>query len=597
MADEYSVGAPPQERDNQTSTALAKVTPEPPADPNDLFQLRTRLSKMRSTEKLRTILDSPAPRQLVQSMPPQELLYTLKDIGIVDGAEVIELATKEQLRSALDLEVWKKDKVQHDQIFDWMQLLVAGEIDAAENVLAALDPDVFVLYFKQVLKIYKHKEDEDEPVIDTPGQLIMTPDRNYIVEIPYPAEDPQSPMLMAAVNLFLQYGYEFNHRLFETMLNSLDSDLEERAYQFRKARVEELGFFDYFDAIGIYQPLPPKAKPLPPISEDVDSSALPILATPKGSGLFHQAVQHIDSPTTQQRIQAELLYLNNKVLAADQIDTSQRRAAENSMRSVLRTLDLGLEVLLEGNESNLASQLLQQHHVEWVFRKGFSELARLRRKANKLAQDERFTLLKDAPLSLLGEPYITVLQELRQLKPRFVTALQHPKQRTVRPFRSLQEIQITEEALKTMKLLADLFFQDFGFDHSALAQLVADDKLSSPLHREDIHFSHLFLTALAQFVLHDTFVLKPLQGREVLTFLQTIFQEKETPPHALNPTLKKRIEDLLLQRPKTLASEVPRLQEILQKSWDELREEASYLPLHQVPDERFLHLFLVERPQ
>lgn len=596
MAEDYSVGAPPEERDNQASTALTKVVAEPPADPNDLYRLRTQVSKASSTEKLRTILDSPAPRQLVQSMPPQELLYTIKDIGIVDGAEVIELATKDQLRNCLDLDVWKKDKVQHDLIFHWMQLLVAGEIDAAENVMAALDPDVFVLYFKQVLNIYKRKEDEDEPVIDTPGQLIMTPGRNYIVEIPFPGEDPHNPMLLAAVNLFIQYGYEFSHRLFETMLNSLDSDLEERAYQFRKARVEEMGFVDYFDAIGIYQPLPPKSRPLPPSEEGSNTTTLPILATPQGSGLFNKSMQRVDSPETQARIRTELVYLNNKILSADQIDPSQRRAAENSMRGVLRTLDLGMEVLLQGTDPSAGSQLLYQHHVEWVFRTGFSQLAKLRRKANKIAREERFTLLKDAPLSLLGEPYLTVLQELRQLKPRFVTAIQHPNQRSIRPFRSLQEIQLTEQALETMKLLADLFFRDFGFDHDALVELVLKEQLVAPLHPEDIQFSHLFLTALAQFVLTGEFVLKPLNTKEVLSFLQTVLEEQETPPHTLKAEFQEKIETLLLQRPNTLAAEVQALQDMLRQFWVRLSEEASHLPLHQVPDERFLHLFLLEKP-
>ncbi len=591
MAEQSAETLFPQEEQTTEITELTQIR----MTPEELYQLRTRLAGMRGSQKLQTILNADNPRQLVNSMPPQEFLYTIKEIGMTDSAELLELATKELVSYCLDLDLWKKDRMQHEKLNSWLKFLEAGEIPAAEKVLTALDSDLLVLYFRSLLKIHIHIEDEVEPVIDTVGDLIMTPDRNYIIEIPFPPDDPQTPMVQAAVKLFLEYGYEFIHPLFEAMRHGLDSDLEERAYQIRKGRAEELGFVDYFDAIGIYQPLRPKTAPLPPTEPQELSPLLPILVPPRGTGLFHQAMQQIVDPQTRERVLAELLFLNNKVLSADQIDLSQRKAAERSLRTVLRTLDLGLETLA-GDDPKAASEILAKHHVEWAFRNGFSALARLRRKANALVRDERLTLLKEAPLSLLGSPYVELVQELRQMKPRYVSALDDPPGRGMRPFRRLQDIQRAEAALATASMLSDLFFRDFNFSHEQLVQWALSDALISPTHLEDLHHSHLFLTALAHFVLSEEFVLRPITAQEIQKFLGLIFEPQEELPHRLAPGFQTKVEELLLQRPGTLASETQHLQVFLRNVWETLVEEASYLPLDQTPEPRFLNLFLVVRP-
>lgn len=587
-----SMTIPPEEE--ETSEAL--VLREPWVDPKDLYQWRINLAQMRGSQKLQSILNSPTPQQLIQSMPPQELLCTLKDIGLTDCAELIELTSKEQLRYTLDVDLWNKDHVEHDKIHTWLKFLEAGDTEAAENILAALDPDVLVLYFRQFLHIHVHRDDEEEPYIETEGELILSPDRNYIIEIPFPPEDPKVPLLQAAVQLFFQYGYEFSHRLFENIRHSLDSDLEERAYQIRKGRLEELGFVDYFDAIGIYQPLPAKAKPLPPLPLGDDISWVPIVTVPRTSGLFQQTLQQIQDPSVLERIQAELLHLNNKVLSVEQIDPGQRQAIERNMRNVLRTLDLGMEILAQA-DPYAASQVLLQHHVEWVFRTGFSALAKLRKQANQLARDSRLTLTAAIPFSLLGSPYADFLQELRQLTPRFFNAFDTPPGQSARPFRQFHDIEKAQEVLATIGLFADLFFRDFGFSHSELQQLATSGALLAPSQPEDIHLSHLFLTALAQFVIHQEFSPKPLTESEVLAFLQTIFVVQNPPPHSLQPRWEQQIEQLLLQRPQTSEQNTARLRQFLNNIWAHLLEEAAYLPLDQIPEPQFLNLFLVRRSQ
>jgi hypothetical protein len=552
---------------------------------------RSRLVKLRGSQKLRAILDFVEPQQLIHSMGPQELLYTFKEIGLSDCAELVTLASVEQIQSCLDLDCWKKDAIEVKSIEEWLQFLLANEQEAAEKVLSALDPDVLVIFLRNVIRLYHRDKDEPDPEIETEGELIESPDGNYLVEIPFPADDPRSDLTRGALHLFFQYGHDFCYPLFETILCALSSELEERAYQFRKSRIEDLGFIDYYDAIGIYQALPHRAEPMSPSQLNFKSIPLPVLAMPRTTNFFNQVMAEVTDPSQQERINAELIYLNNKVLSADQIDFGQRTAAERCLREVLHTLEIGLEILV-GNNLSEAAQYLCNNHIEWIFRNGFTAIALLRQKANRLARDSRFSLCNDAPLSLIDQPYIDLLHALRQIKPRFSTAFDQPPGFSSRPFHQLQEIILVDEILEMIGMMPTLFFEEFAFSHADLQRQLHEIRPVCGKDLQDIHFSHIFLTALVNFCLYDNFQPLPVSTGDIQRFFAKIFLPQAQTPHILDPDFQQRIECLLLERPNTIYTQIPRLQRFLQQVWHNLCEEAAYLPLDQVPDPRFVNLFI-----
>src|SRR5207249_2102795 len=56
------------------------------------------------------ILSAPNARRLVQSFAAESLFHTLKEIGLEDGAELLSLASGEQVCALVDLDCWKKDR-------------------------------------------------------------------------------------------------------------------------------------------------------------------------------------------------------------------------------------------------------------------------------------------------------------------------------------------------------------------------------------------------------------------------------------------------------------------------------------------------------
>jgi hypothetical protein len=558
----------------------------------ELDQLRSQVMRARGGQKLRLILDSPSPQALIQRMPPQELLLTIQDIGKSDCAELIEVATKEQITVCLDLDCWRKDRLLIEQVDDWLGYLAAGELLAAEKILEGLDVETLVYYCIDLFHIY-YRVDEDWPS-DPIGDIIEMPDTFYIVHVPFPPEDKRSTLAHGLLHLFTQYGYEFYHRMFEWLRWGQKTDLEEIAYQFRKGRIEDFGFIDYYEAIAIYQPLPFKAE-APAVSRSpLQDERLPVISAPRRDGLFGAAYKGLPEDETQ-RVERELLYLTNKVMCADLVEPGHLQAMQQSMRTVQRTIDLGLE-LLGGREPEEGTSILRQFPIEWIFRKGFSELAKLRKQGTRIAREKRLTLQERFPLSLLPSPYIQVMQAVRQLKPRYHSAIDAAPG-APRPFRNLEDIQRTRQALDTAALLAPLFFDEFGFSHETLSKWLEEDRLLSPAHPEDIHFGHLFLTALAQMTLTGSFVLEPITPEQVKTFLNEIFEPNDEPPHTVKASFQEQIEAELLKRPNTQAADNEQLQQWLSGVWQTLREEAAYLPLPltEAPDTRFMQLFLVAK--
>ncbi len=560
----------------------------------EIRKLREEVAKLHGTQKLRKILDAPSPQALIQSMPPQELLYTFKDIGLADSAELVELATKEQLTYCLDLDCWEKDKFSVKKFEEWLQFLEANELNAAEKVLSALDPELLVFYYKKMFRI-EHLEGDDAKAIrekeeeEETGDYIKTPDGFYVVHIPFDAEDHRSTIAHLSLNLFQQYGYEFTHRLFEAIRYSLPSDLEERAYQFHKGRMEDLGFIDYYEAIGIYQELPKHAKPFPP-SFPVESSNLPIIAQPRPEGLFSKALQKIDDSRTQERIQFELMHLTNKVISADQIEIANPRAINKTIRFVQQIINIALE-LMAHNDADKAADLIAKYHIEWIFRNGFSLLAQLRRKAQKLAKNEGLTLISLPKLSLLGSPYLQLLNGLKQRKPKFYIGLEDITLDSYRPFRTLDDVKIAEEALDYIAFLPHFFFEYLPIERQAIRELATN--IAFPHDIQEIEFFHIFLTALAHFYLYNTFEVYPLSPEEIQMFQNKIFIREGEPPYPIDPDFKERVLQALMKLPIQSPDETQFLQRFLNEMWHKLHEEAAYIQKDQKLDPRFINLFLV----
>ncbi|MCB9642035.1 MAG: hypothetical protein H6728_03090 [Myxococcales bacterium] len=559
-----------------------------PAEHAALREMREEIVRLPGGKKLHMILDAPAPALLVRSMPPQELLYNLKEIGLADSAEVLGLAHKEQVTHMLDLDCWNKDHVDLEQLTVWLQFLLADEFDAAEQVMRAMDIETLIFYFQKLLVV--HNTGEEEAPEDFDGERIVTPFNYYTIDIPFEDTDPMMPLARAAVKLFEQYGYDFCHRLFESIRWSLPSDLEEQSYQFHKGRMEDLGFVDYYEAISLYQPLPKQTPPYP-ASMKPEGMELPMLSSSESFVGRLGAVVRLLEDEQVERLRFEMVFLHNKVIAAEQLEAGDPRVLERVMRFVQQMLELGLETTC-GDDVERGAELLREHHVEWLFRVGFSEVLRLKKRASSLVREEGLTLFdRKKPFSLLPTHFQRFLSDLRLQNPRLYLGGIQAGTTVSRAFRDLGEVKRASEVLDYIAFLPKLFFEYFGFSRGAL--VVLSEQFTAPAAAEDIRYSHLFLTAWAQRLLHGAFKLSPLQKEDILPFLRRVFVEDSAIPHPLREEVLQDLRDEFAQHPEISEEQQAYVERFLLETIAFLKEEAAGISLDKELDPRFFQLFLL----
>ena len=84
----------------------------------------------------------PQPEALIPELPPAELCFTIKAIGLADAAWVLEYATPEQTVAALDLDVWRGNELDLATANEWIQALASTSPEARVRALESLDAEL-----------------------------------------------------------------------------------------------------------------------------------------------------------------------------------------------------------------------------------------------------------------------------------------------------------------------------------------------------------------------------------------------------------------------------------------------------------------------
>ena len=78
-------------------------------------------------EALQKILEQENPGRLVRRLPSGDFFWLVKKVGDNDCLPLLELATEDQRQYLLDLEIWKKDHLDMEQVFQWLVRLYQAD--------------------------------------------------------------------------------------------------------------------------------------------------------------------------------------------------------------------------------------------------------------------------------------------------------------------------------------------------------------------------------------------------------------------------------------------------------------------------------------
>jgi hypothetical protein len=410
-----------------------------------LSRWRAALARSRRGRKADAILDEPNADVLVPALPVQDLYYAIKEVGLADAAELVALASPEQIRGFVDLDVWEKDVLDEQRLSSWLETLADAGPEKLASAIESIDPEAIALWLQKQARVWDVTIEQapDEPE----GHYYPTPDRFYLLDILPAGEDGKA--VERIVDWLYRADLELARRVVMSAKWELASDLEEWAYRWRSGRMADLGYVDFYEALSIYRWLDPATVKLdensispPPPDTPTELPAALALTLDEG-GFFARALGTLASEAEVSSLQSALVLLVNKAMAADRVEPGDVDSGKIVLARATAYLGLGLEYLARGDVER-AGRALRTIALERIFRVGVSLTLQLKTLADTLVEKGGVN-----PLDL-DAPHDDIVLALRKRRPEFPRALEDAAINDTRPFRTLADIARAAAALEAI---------------------------------------------------------------------------------------------------------------------------------------------------
>ncbi|MGA9524145.1 MAG: DUF6178 family protein [Myxococcaceae bacterium] len=502
------------------------------------LEVHRRLARLSPKEKLDALIDASNSKVLVRSMPAEELYYAILDVGLVDTTDIVQLASPTQFRTFVDLAAWTRDGMDPHQVLTWLR---AARGDEPEDFLAKmnkLDLELVELMLRSFTVLHDLEEDPD---VNPPGVTMESPEGKYLIE--FTVDGVELAALRQILNdLFGQNAFEAG-RLLEAIRWEVPTEMEEIAYRFRSARLEDLGFPPFEEALALFSWVDPDK-----VQGPVPAPALSGLAPAEGRVDYVGAVMRTLTELELENLDAEIRAVSNRALVAEAAEPGDLDAVRRVAEMVRDYINLGLEHLTRGDPS-LAAEVVRDIPTKRVFQVGFSLTLRLKFRADRLAKE---------PLARIGEVWMTLSSEadaltaLRRKRP--LRALKIQGAEPV-PFRSRRELEDAGRTLERAAAQVSLFRALLGNDVASAQQRLA--AFGAPI--ELLGPDKVLAAAVAHAVLDGEARVEPLPDTRLPELLERLFEGTAQEPRFRGPAVD-RARDALgqlvdpLNRPLAIAA-------------------------------------------
>jgi len=404
------------------------------------------------------ILGSDKPRELVESLPSEDFFWLIKKVGVDDCLPVLELASEEQWQYVLDLEIWKRDRVDLEETSSWIGRLL--EADPRRLVKWLFGEGQALAFYHVSKSIEVIILEPDDEVFDIPEGFFSLDGVFYIrARDPKYREQAEELIRALAKEDFTRY-----HSFLQGLAGLVPGETEEGMYRMRNVRLAEHGFLPYEEALSAYAPLDPQElenESIPALSalmvdkEIRDLIPVSPLHQTGMANLLTDTVQGMTDHLLLDRIRLEFAGLCNQILSADGIHVDEVDDLVRVSRKVGRLLNLGLERVC-GRDTLKAEGLLQQHTLLSIYRVGIGLCLKVKWEAERWVTGSWFQRQGLHP-SFWGEDWGSLLSGLLGRIPRLYTGFHEGEE--YKDFEWVTELSETLQAVRGMMVLDSLVEQ------------------------------------------------------------------------------------------------------------------------------------------
>lgn len=341
------------------------------------------------------VADSQHDVEVLKDLPVETLYLALKEAGADVAQWFYQNAAPEQIQGLIDLDSWDADEFNVERFENHFKMMIMAHPVKLGEYMKGLDPEVIVMALMKWVDVLDF-DPQNPPEVEE-SSLLLTLDSKYALILK--TENPEiREMLYLWINKFSTVDLDLLRRHLESCKWEVPSDLEEFAFQFKKGRLEDMGFVEYHEAISLYargtasstklemlqNPLdfdskyPPETKSVEDADIEVESNLFPdvILNQLNQAGFLSDVLNEIKDAKRKPVILMELMRTMNAALVADKVLFENLETITHALQRARAYIELGLKYLSDGNKER-AVQLIHVQPFMKIFHLGWLTVSEL----------------------------------------------------------------------------------------------------------------------------------------------------------------------------------------------------------------------------
>jgi len=529
---------------------------------------------------LNRILTLDKPEEFVRSMAHVDLYWVVKKIGEEDALPILQMASSEQWGFLLDLELWKKDRLDLRQAGEWIGRLLQADPDRLVRWLLSEGEYFTYFYLSKMLQVEFKSKDE---MHDLEEGFITLDGIHYLRIL-----DPEQEEVLR--NLLHHLASKDYHR-YQAILMGLSgvapAEVEEEMYRRRNVRLAEDGFLPYEEAVSVYTALKkdllkenPSAPVLHPGSSEGDRAEAPLMPILQVSEnhLMVETVRRSGDPLLLDRITLEFAGLCSRIFSAEGVPENTPEALVKTVKRAAGYVSVGLERWC-GRDLGLCERVLRKNTLLDLFRSGFGLALEMRWETERWLKKAWFSRRGFRP-AFWEEEWGATLVGVVQKRPLLFDRSQ--KEEPYRTFESLEDVETCRKILRRLVVLDRL-----------LETLVERHPLEEKWSKDPLFTFHSLLFnywARKQLGLPPGFA--PLSLDQVRDLFRLLRSDVQKPPFGMPGFKEVFVKDIMACAP-DFESDDQRavLEDTLGILWDSFTEEYAMVGTADL-DGRFLRFIL-----
>lgn len=335
-------------------------------DTHDASQLST-LAAQNPEKRLHASLESENPESAIRKLSPLDFYQGIVSISAEFVQDALIYSSIEQFTALLDIDCWQDDEFNKMKAMVWLTKMFersnVGQ-DMFEKFRSLEEEYQLSMINSQISFI---DAEEYDLLSDLQrGTYIPLPDHQSFYKI-LSQDDVAQNFFQKMIDASMHHDIEFLMSFLAYSTYSIPAESEFQLQQFRRARLEEEGFFSYEEAIQTF--VPSKISEVAPIPDESPATQTSIVPSDDSRLFIEIVLEKLKEkhPEKYDQARQQFYYFANNLCNICQVDPSDFNGIKNILKRIESLCSLALEHLSQ-RDIVRANTIVHSQHPKHLFK-------------------------------------------------------------------------------------------------------------------------------------------------------------------------------------------------------------------------------------